>query len=421
MVSIVAAVACGVDLEGTAGDGGTDDGSSGDGTAGDGGAGGDAGPDAARLPDCGASPQILEISAGGDHTCALVDGGCVYCWGSNADGELGADSGGRPAPPTLVPFVYGATHVAAGGTFGSPPQFSCATLDTGAVQCWGSNEYGQLGKGTTAAASPPYLWQPDAGKALEISLGYIHGCARFEAGVLCWGGNDVGQLGRDSITTPGAPAPISGNPDIVLLGSAEGVDHTCSVNAGIGSNLLCWGNNDAKQADPVTGSAPILTPVTRSNPADVSQVSSGNKFSCAVLNDGGTSCWGLNTSGQLGRPAAGGGQPPGAVKYPSAQTTDQIAAGLTHACSKVDDGGVWCWGSDIKGQGGQPGALSQQRPAMVPLAQAALTVTAGTAHTCALMIDHTVQCWGDNSFMQLGNGITDGATTSYMPVTVALP
>jgi len=433
--SILTAAACGLDLQGQAGDNTTGDGSptgdgsggdgstggdgdpQGDGNGGDGGPGSDGSPDVVLPPaDCGASPQVLEISAGGDHTCAVVSGGCVYCWGSNVDGELGVDSGKAPAGPSIVPFIYNATHVAAGGDFGAPPQFSCAGLDNGEVECWGSNQYGQFGTGDNdpPGASPPYKFNPGAGKVLEISLGRLHGCARFEQGTRCWGANNAAQLGRGNTMTPGGPAPLSGGPAITSIGGA-GVDHTCATTTG--DTLLCWGSNDQKQVDPTGPAGPNTTPLTRGDPLGVVQVSSGNKFSCAVLSDAGTSCWGYNTSAQLGRTAASPAAP-GAVNFPTPQSTDQITAGLSHACAKTSDGGVWCWGQNGKGQAGQDGGASAQVPATVNLPPATL-VTAGNAHSCALLADHTVQCWGDNSALQLG--AADAGASSYTPVTVTFP
>ena len=131
---------------------------------------------------------VVSISAGDKHTCALLDTGAVKCWGSNSSGQLGdGNSGGYtelPSPITGSVITTGerAIAISAGGNF------SCALLESGGVKCWGANNQGQLGDGTTNQTSVPVDVQELSNQGLTIEVGSGHTCIlKNTGGVSCFG------------------------------------------------------------------------------------------------------------------------------------------------------------------------------------------------------------------------------------------
>ncbi len=189
------------------------------------------------------------------HSCALLEGGSVGCWGQDDAGQLG-----DAAHP-----VQGATAIAAGA------RHSCAVVDGGVV-CWGDNSDGQLG----AADGSPV---PPLGGAVDVAAGGNETCVlRDDGSVSCWGSLDPtckGGCGQ-------APAPVA------LAGSATqlavGPAAACAVLDD--SSVECWDR---------TGVARFVNGVSGVKSLDV-----GAGFACAVLADASVVCWGENSLGQLG-------------------------------------------------------------------------------------------------------------------------
>lgn len=168
--------------------------------------------------------DATQVSAGGSHTCALLSGGVVDCWGDNAYGELGigtntgpetCNSGVEPCTKTPLPVV-GLSHVTqitAGG------EHTCALLAGGGIDCWGQNEYGQLGDGTTTGPESCYTLfcstTPVAVSGItdprQITAGDDQTCAVLsDGGVDCWGYNGDGELGDGATTNSDVPVSVSG-------------------------------------------------------------------------------------------------------------------------------------------------------------------------------------------------------------------
>ena len=131
------------------------------------------------------------ISSGARHSCALVAGGAAYCWGGNFAAQLG--NGTTSGPPSTAPVA-----VTGGLTFAKISAgfvHTCGLTAAGALYCWGSNAAGQLGDGTATDRSTPV---PVAGGLTfaGVSAGFIHTCAWTAAGAsYCWGANVYGALG----------------------------------------------------------------------------------------------------------------------------------------------------------------------------------------------------------------------------------
>jgi alpha-tubulin suppressor-like RCC1 family protein len=188
------------------------------------------------------------ISAGGFHTCALLADETIDCWGANNLGQLGrSDAAGSTPTPGPVSGLAGAVDVSAGYAH------SCAVLTGGTVLCFGWDAFGQLGRGAVVGASPTAaaVLLPPGRRAAKVCAGYGHSCALLQNGqVMCWGQNDKGQLGSGTVAgtsiTPSqsaTPLLVDGLTDAHAI--ACGGHHTCALVAN--GHAVCWGANDSGQ------------------------------------------------------------------------------------------------------------------------------------------------------------------------------
>lgn len=192
-------------------------------------------PDDASTPVAvaGLGAKARRITTGAYHSCAVLDGGGVSCWGDARFGQVGDGTRERRPAPVSVEGLRGpADDVAAGATF------TCALLSDGSVQCWGSNEFGELGlgRGDTSGNEPDSVPRASGtvalpSPALGIAAAGVHACAVLaDESVHCWGGNESGQLGdgsRELRRTPvlwsgASPDPLPAPPD--WRAPAEGID-----------------------------------------------------------------------------------------------------------------------------------------------------------------------------------------------------
>jgi hypothetical protein len=173
----------------------------------------------------GPGRTAVEITGGADHNCAILDNGKVRCWGTNSSGQLGypntGEIGDNETPGSVGPVNLGAGRTAVAISAGD--DHTCAVLDNGAVRCWGSNSDGQLGYPSTGNVgddeTPDSLGPVDIGSgrtAVAIAAGALHACALLDHGaVRCWGHGNDGQLGYGSTDnigddeTPGSVGPVS--------------------------------------------------------------------------------------------------------------------------------------------------------------------------------------------------------------------
>jgi alpha-tubulin suppressor-like RCC1 family protein len=307
---------------------------------------------------------FITVSAGYDHTCGVTAAGDAYCWGTNERGQLGDGSTTDQVNPVLVSGGLSFTAVSAG------LQYSCGVTAGGAAHCWGRNGIGQLGDGTTAEHLAP---APVSGglSFATIVAGTVHTCGVTIAGAAyCWGGNN-GKVGDGSTTHRLAPVAVAGGLSFVGVGVGSG--HSCGLtDAGA---AYCWGwNFSGVLGDGTTTDR--LTPVPVSG--GVSFVSLAVSFihTCGVTAAGAAYCWGDNGYGELGVGTATG---PETCVFPLPYGEEGSAD-----CSTIP------------------------RPVAGGLSFASLSRGVHNGQSCGVTAAGAAYCWGYNGNGELGTGATTG-------------
>ena len=353
----------------------------------------------------GLSSGVSGISAGGPHTCAVLISGGAKCWGSNQFGQLGdGTTSDRLTPASVIGLEHPIRRVVGGFAH------SCAVNSSGGVKCWGNNTWGQLGNGSSLAQLVPVNVLGLPGPASGLTAGAIHTCVTSrEGGVQCWGANQFGGLGDGTTIDRLAPVHVAGLAGAVSRLSA-GEAHTCALTPAGG--VKCTGHNQSGSLGDGT-TTDRLVPVDVSGlPSGVASVATGGFHTCAVTTSGGLKCWGLNTHRQLGDGTTVNFQTL-PVNVPGlASGVASAAAGATHTCIVTNLGGVKCWGGNASGQLGDGTTVDRPTPVdVLGLTSGVTHVAAAASHSCALMSGGGVKCWGGNSFGQIGDGTTTSALT----------
>lgn len=338
--------------------------------------------------------NVATMEAGLNHSCAVLVSGAVQCWGGNESGQLGNGSRfGFQSSPATVHQINTAVLVSAG------MDHSCAVLASGEVQCWGSNNYHKLGSSSASAYSTTPRTVTTITSALTVSAGGNHSCAVLDNGtVQCWGRNNHGQLGNGTIDDSLAPVTVTGINTAVTVSAA--LNHSCALLSN--GTVQCWGDNRNGMLGSINdGAFYRTTPVTVTDISTAVALSASFQHSCAVLSSGAAKCWGSNTQGQ---------------RYGSddIQNAVAISTGQNHNCALLGNGAVQCWGNNNSGElGNGSKVLNVSAPTNIANAVA---VSTGDRFSCALLSDGTVQCWGESSLGRLG---TRDTITSETPVTLS--
>ena len=378
--------------------------------------------------DCGG---WLDLSAGGAHTCAVTQSGNVWCWGSNSYGQLGR--GGSPRGPDdsigqEPERVMGLANVMA---VSAGMSHTCALRDDGQVFCWGSDMACQLGLGEPTGDPTPGSQLrlvptpvPGLGSAVSVSAGGDHSCAALADGsAWCWGRNYMGQIGDATRQERCEATPVVDLDGVVEIHAG----HSLSCGLTAEGSVWCWGANDAGQLgiglhtgpETINGYAYSARPLQviglgqgaglALGSAHVCVVNSVNRSEHAVAQ---AWCWGAADLGQLGDGASQedcgeGDCSASPVKVQLSWQTSSIAAGARHSCAMGYDGKAWCWGANDLGQLGDStygtgGPVSSATPVQVTDLTSLRLLAVGDNHGCAVTADRTLWCWGANDSGQTG-------------------
>lgn len=404
---------------------------------------------------CDAVQEVLGLGPGGLHTCAVLSGGAVKCWGVGISGALGYgdtvtrgdEPGEMGADLPVVDLGAGQTAVEVSGG----RNHTCAVLAGGALKCWGSNDLGQLGLGFISGSEgdePGEMGDDlplvDLGMnalVASVSVGQDFTCALLVGGaVKCWGFNNRGQLGLGDKQNRGdQPGEMGDALPAVDLGAGQtavtvsaGVDHACAVLSGGG--LKCWGGNVAGSLGlgdlSIRGDQPNemgdnLPFVDLGLGVSVAAVSASYNLTCALLGDGRVKCWGDNSAGQLGQGdkmrrgdgpnEMGDDLPP--IDLGQVPPVVAVATSFVHACALLDGGAVKCWGRNAFGDlglgfktlgvGDEPNEMGDDLPfvdlgAVTAVQLATQRAAVNSPTTCVRLADASVKCWGNNQAGSLG-------------------
>jgi alpha-tubulin suppressor-like RCC1 family protein len=334
------------------------------------------------------------IAAGDTHTCAVATDRGLLCWGDDLNGQLGDGRDGLRGVPVAVPDFGGSVEAVAAGD-----DFTCALSEAGAVKCWGTNLYGELGNGGDDESSSPVDVVGLHGPIAAIAAGRAHVCALgASGGVQCWGQNEDGQLGEGgALEESNAPVDVIGL-DGGAKAIATGFYQSCTLlDSG---EVRCWGAVLGPQDDATTAEPARMEGL----PPDVVTLFEAEFDICAISGQGGVYC------------LQGGAEGFEPLELPFQAVAG--AGGLSFKCLLDDRGGVWCEGQNGLGQLGDGTTESRSGFARVQgLERSVVAIAAGQQHACAVLDSGEVRCWGSNNFGQLG----DGTVPRSRPVRVMQP
>jgi len=354
----------------------------------------------------GAAPSTaFSVSAGFGQTCAVTGPNeAARCWGRNDFGELGTGSTTSSLTPVGVSGL--SSKVASVSSGGSR---SCAVTTSGSLKCWGTSP----GNGASSSLSPVSVSGLASG-VKSVSAGGTFTCALTTAGgVRCWGSGSLGQLGDGSLTASSVPVTPAGLSTGVAAISA-GAQHACALTSSGG--VKCWGWNNYGETGDQSGATTTATPTDVAGlPANVVAIAVGGYHSCVVTSIGEALCWGEDQVGQLGDGTTVDRASPAPVASLSGVTS--MTGGTYHTCAIVSGGAAYCWGSNNSGQLGNGTATDSWIPvAVAGLSSGVVQMSGGRFHTCSVDSAGRAKCWGSNLWGQIGDGTT---TSRYTPVGVS--
>ena len=328
----------------------------------------------AELDDIALGGSALEVSSGHEHNCARLQGGGLRCWGFGTFGRLGYGNVNTigddetPAAAGNVPVGGSVIQVSAGTTH------TCAVLAGGAVRCWGNGAAGRLGYGNVNTIgddeTPASAGNVNVGGAVtQVAAGGDHTCALLTTGaVRCWGANGAGQLGYGNVNTIGDNETPASAGNVNLGGRAVRIDvglsHSCALLST--GQMRCWGSGSGGKLG--YGNTNTIgdneTPASAGNVnvgGTVASISVATNRTCAVLTTGGMRCWGLGAEFPLGYGnlvSIGDNETPASVgDIALGGSVLQGAAGEQHICALLTNGEVRCWGDPGEGRLGLPDRL----------------------------------------------------------------
>jgi alpha-tubulin suppressor-like RCC1 family protein len=396
------------------------------------------------------SDQVVEgayVAQAANTTCA-VKLGRVYCWGTNSSQAFG--TGNTTLSATVTPAAATPVLTAANTILENVVDIQgygytfCAVNTSGALYCWGYNANGQLGNGASTGSYLAYATTPSAASdgavftsdVAGVSVGIYTTCAWKKSGkAYCWGVNTYGQLGVSTISVSNlqyslTPILVPGISSVTMI--TQGAQSSCAISA---SAVYCWGSNTFGNGADGTKTGTQQTPAARSLlTSDVLAISSTQYATCAIKNYS-LYCFGGNNNYGLGLGMdmpTGGSYSTGAAPITGAMASGVSGVfgskGMTRICVTKSDGSLYCWGDNTDGV--LPGLTipttfsgAYISPTLSSVSNARYVNFRGNSSTTGgmcLTLPY-VSCDGTNTYYQLGNGTTNSAygTTSAAPSFVS--
>ena len=356
---------------------------------------------------------VVCISGGSGHTVALKNDGNVWAWGANWSGQAGTGYHTDRNTPVKTLSLTGVVAIAAG----ADSLHTVAMKGDKTVWAWGSNNFGQLGDGTVVQRTTPVQVKDPSDPTnfltdiMAIAEGEYHTVAlRNDGHVRAWGANWLGQLGDGTYADSSTPVQASSLGGVAAIAAGEA--HTLALK--IDGTVWAWGYNGSGQLGDGTNTG-SSTPIQVKDPSDlttfltgVAAIAAGAAHSVALKN-GAVWAWGDNRFGQLGDGTTTDSTTP--VHVSSLSGITAVAGGFFHTVALRNDGTVWTWGDNEYGQLGDGTTINSSIPVQVLSLSGVAAIAAAYGHTVALKNDGTVWAWGWNGTYQLGDGTYADSTT----------
>jgi alpha-tubulin suppressor-like RCC1 family protein len=303
------------------------------------------------------------VSASPVHSCGIKSADAsAWCWGNNSTGQIGNGSTtNQNNTPSQIAGAWLQLSAGGAGAANYTVSIAAAYLTCGVKSdntgwCWGGNANGQLGNGTTTQSLTP-VQVPGSWLGIWVGRGF-HACGlQTDNSLWCWGYNGYGQLGNGNTTDQYSPIQIAGTWKSISVGDIS----NCAIASD--NTLWCWGNNNNSQLGDNT-TTQRTSPVQVSGGGSWSQVDvaadSAATVTFGINMSGALYCWGYNIYGQCPT----GSNSTASVKVPTAAVTSTVTTGsawtsvvgvgVNFVCGIRDDSTVYCWGGIPYGTLGSP-------------------------------------------------------------------
>lgn len=371
------------------------------------------GAPAPALADASTLLTFRQVSAGLDHVCGVTTDDRAFCWGSNQWGQLGIGTTESPDECNTHPCSARPVAVVGGLHFRAVSvgwQFACGRTTDDRLFCWGRDEVGQLGDGGPSANSTVPVEVAGGRHWLQVAAGGGTACGiTLSRGAFCWGANDRGQFGNGTTAPSMVPTAVARGLEWAQL--TGGFAHNCGITTA--QQAWCWGRND-------DGRLGDGTKTQRLKPARVTggllfaQIEAGVSHTCAVTTGSRVYCWGAG--------AIGDGTTVTTHLVPTAVRSTRsfvvVTAGSGQSCGVTVAGSGFCWGANGAGQLGEGTTTLRIRPFPLAVDLHLRSVTAGATFSCGVTTGNHAWCWGENFNGEVGDGTDD---MRLVPTPVAGP
>jgi alpha-tubulin suppressor-like RCC1 family protein len=347
---------------------------------------------------------FYQVSAGTfEHSCGVTTDYRAYCWGSNDRGQLGDGTTTQRLKPVAVAGTLRFRQISASWSS------TCGVTTDYRAYCWGDNPLGELGDGTTTRRLTPV---PVVGghrfRQVQSSFEHTCGVSYPDNKAFCWGWNSQGQIGdgtRSYLNDHLRPVAVAGT--LSFRQVTAGHEHTCGVTTD--DRAFCWGMNFRGQVGDSTTAYRRLKPTRVGGTRQFSQVDAGMDHTCAVTTGHRAFCWGDGPGGQLGNGKPGPSRWPKPVS--GGLSFERVTAGASHTCGETTLNRAYCWGINGNGNLGDGTRIDRPTPVAVIGNLYFSQLSAGGFHTCGRTPSAVAYCWGRGFSGQLGDGSGSSTTT----------